>query len=149
MKPFDLVGAHAGVIAGPRRSCGSLSDGKMSTRIRLQGQDAAADQGHDHHQHRDRPPHGEDDRIHDAGSRRLVPDRAQRLRRTGEDEKSQALSITIVELDSLAKNAKQILIETTGSNARSMSAEQSERIRTMQDPRLAAPGTRESKPFID
>jgi len=27
----------------------------------------------------------------------------------GEDEKSQALSITIVELDSLAKNAKQIL----------------------------------------
>jgi len=50
----------------------------------------------------------------------------------GEDEKSQALSITIVELDSLAENAKQNLIETTARNARRMSAEQSERM--MQDP---------------
>jgi len=53
-------------------------------------------------------------------------------RARGEDEKSRALSITIVELDSLAKNAKQILIKTAVRNARRMSAEQSERM--MQDP---------------
>jgi hypothetical protein len=47
-------------------------------------------------------------------------------------KKSRALSITIVELDSLAENAKQNLIETTARNARRMSAEQSERM--MQDP---------------
>ena len=56
-----------------------------------------------------------------------------------EDEKSQALSITIVELDSLAKNAKQILIKIAVRNARRMSAELSERM--MQDPRLTAPET--------
>jgi len=47
-------------------------------------------------------------------------------------KKSRALSITIVELDSLAENAKQNLIETAVRNARRMSAEQSERM--MQDP---------------
>ena len=36
----------------------------MSTRIRLIGQAAAADQGHDQHHGRDRAPHGEDGRIH-------------------------------------------------------------------------------------
>jgi hypothetical protein len=46
-------------------------------------------------------------------------------------KKSQPLSITIVELDSLAKNAKQILIKTAVRNARRMSAELLERM--MQD----------------
>jgi hypothetical protein len=57
----------------------------------------------------------------------------------GEDEKSQALSITIDKLYSLAENAKQILIKTAVRNARRMSAELSERM--MQDPCLTAPGT--------
>jgi len=73
---------------------------------------------------------------------RLPPTRSKPLATPwarGEDEKSQALSITIVELYSLAKNAKQILVKTAVRNARRMSAELSERM--MQDPRLTAPGT--------
>jgi len=73
---------------------------------------------------------------------RLPPTRSKPLATLwarGEDEKSQALSITIVELYSLAKNAKQILVKTAVRNARRMSAELSERM--MQDPCLTAPGT--------
>ncbi|MGD0041881.1 MAG: hypothetical protein ABSE84_16005, partial [Isosphaeraceae bacterium] len=73
---------------------------------------------------------------------RLPPTRSKPLATLwarGEDEKSQALSITIVELYSLAKECKAVFIETTVRNARRMSAEQSERM--MQDPCLTAPGT--------
>ena len=69
MKPFHLVGAHADVIEEDV----DLGDVERREDIHphpVEAQQAAADQGHDQHQGRDRAPHREGGRIHEASLKR-------------------------------------------------------------------------------
>ena len=62
-EPLHLVGAHADVVEEDVDLRG-VQRGEDVHPHPAVGQDAAADQGHDQHQGRDRAPHGEDGRIH-------------------------------------------------------------------------------------
>ena len=65
---LHLVGAHADVVEEDV-DLGDVQRGEDVHPHAVIGQDAAADQGHDHHHGRDRAPHGEDGWIHHRHSR--------------------------------------------------------------------------------
>ena len=67
MKPFHLVRAHADVIEEDVDS--GCAQRRKDVHVHpVEGQEAAADEGHDHYQGRDGTPHGEDRWIHSSSS---------------------------------------------------------------------------------
>ena len=75
-EPLHLGGAHADVIEEDVDLRRVQRREDIHPHL-VEGEDTAADQGHDQHQGRDRMPHREDDRIHDRPPRRARPRRAR------------------------------------------------------------------------